>query len=63
MSAPMPVQAAIRWKRRIKNRFSEDNRERYQLDFRLGIEFLELSEEYQVKIRNYLRQLSVADAI
>jgi c-di-GMP-binding flagellar brake protein YcgR len=63
MSAPMPVQAAIRWKRRIKNRFEEDNRERYQLDFRLGIEFLELQEEYQIKIRNYLRQLSVADAI
>jgi len=63
MSAPMPVQAAIRWKRRIKNRIDEDNRERYQLDFRLGIEFLELQEDYQIRIRNYLRQLSVADAI
>ncbi len=63
MSAPMVVQAAIRWRRRIKNRVIEDKRERYQLDFRLGIEFLELSDEFQIKIRNYLRQLSVADAI
>lgn len=63
MSAPMEVQAAIRWKRRIKNRIDEDNRERYQLDYRLGVEFLDLQEEHQIKIRNYLRQLSVADAI
>jgi hypothetical protein len=63
MSAPMPVQAAIRWKRRIKNRIEEDNSERYQLDFRLGIEFLDLQDDYQMRIRNYMRQLSMADAI
>ncbi len=63
MSAPIPVQAAIRWRRRIKNRIHDEKRERIQLDFRLGIEFHELQEEFQLKIRNYLRQLSVADAI
>jgi hypothetical protein len=63
MSPPIPFQAAIRWKRRIRNRIIEDQEERYQLDFRLGIEFLSLQEDQNVRIRNYLRQLSVVDAI
>lgn len=63
MSSPMDIQAAIRWKRRIKNRIIEGNDERYQMDFRVGIEFMNLSEECQIKIRHYMRQLSVADAI
>jgi hypothetical protein len=63
MSAPMPVQASIRWKRRIRNRIIEDESERYQMDFRIGVELADLQEEQRNKIRNYLRQLSVADAI
>jgi c-di-GMP-binding flagellar brake protein YcgR len=63
MSPPMPVHAAIRWKRRIRNRIIEDVNERYQLDFRIGVEFLEIQEEQRNRIRNFLRQLSVADAI
>lgn len=63
MQNPLPVQAAIRWKRRIRNRFADNDSERYQLDFRLGIEFVGLSDEHKLRIRNYLRQLSVAEAI
>ncbi len=63
MSPPMSFQAAIRWKRRIRNRIIEDENERYQSDFRLGIEFGELQDDQRNKIRQYLRQLSMAEAI
>ncbi len=64
MQNPLAVQAAIRWKRRIKNRLVDaDDSERYQMDFRIGVEFAELSDERKIQIRNYLRQLSVAEAI
>lgn len=63
MSTPMPIKAQIRWRRRIKNRIIDDFGERYQLDFRVGVEFAELQDEQRSRIRQYLRQLSLADAI
>ncbi|MCX6130878.1 MAG: hypothetical protein NTX25_17700 [Proteobacteria bacterium] len=63
MSPPIAVKAVIRWKRRIKNRIVEDKSERYQLDYRVGIELIELHTDQQLKIRSFLRALSMADAI
>ncbi len=63
MSDPIVLPVAFRWQRRIKNRVLEAGRERYQLDFRLGIEFLEVDANSVTKIKQFLRQLSVADAI
>lgn len=63
MTDPIILPVAFRWQRRIKNRVLEAGRERYQLDFRLGIEFLEVEPTAITKIKQFLRQLSVADAI
>lgn len=63
MQIPLPIKAAIRWKRRIRNRLVDADAERYQLDFRIGVEFVDLIDEHKARIRNYLRQLSVAEAI
>jgi len=63
MSEPLTVGVVIRWQRRIKNRCIDAERERYQLDFRFGIEFVDLSDDASLKLKQFLRQLSVADAI
>lgn len=63
MSSPLPIKAIVRWRRRIRNRIIEGDMERYQLDFRVGIEFEDLKDEDRLKIRQYMRQLSIAEAI
>ncbi|MFW7382082.1 MAG: hypothetical protein ACOH5I_24970 [Oligoflexus sp.] len=63
MSEPITLGVAIRWQRRIKNRYIDAERERYQLDFRFGVEFIDLSDDANLKLKQFLRQLSVADAI
>lgn len=63
MSEPIDLSVTIRWQRRIKNKFSDGDKDRHQLDFRFGIEFAEISEQDQLKIKQFLRQLSLADAI
>lgn len=63
MASPINMTVAIRWQRRIKNRHIDADRERYQLDFRLGIEFLDIPVEGGLKIKQFLRQLSLADAV
>lgn len=63
MQNPISVKASIRWRRRIRNRVVDEHGERYQLDFRVGVEFSEMIDENKNRIRQYLRQLSMADAI
>lgn len=63
MNEPLMIPSTFRWQRRIKNRFVEAGEERYQLDFRIGVEFNHLRDEQLMKIKQFIRQLSVADAI
>ncbi len=64
MAAPLKICGVIRWRRKIKNRVEMDGgAERFQLEYRLGLEFVDLGEEEQTKIRQYMRQLTVAEAI
>ena len=63
MSDPIEMSVEIRWQRRIKNKFSDGDKDRHQLDFRFGIEFSDLDEKDALKIKQFLRQLSLADAI
>lgn len=64
MAAPLKVAGVIRWRRKIKNRVEmPGGAERFQLEYRLGFEFADLGEEEQQKIRQYMRQLTVAEAI
>lgn len=64
MSPPIPMNGVIRWRRKIKNR-SEDEfvGERFQLEYRIGFEFADVGDEQQQKIRHFIRQLTVAEAI
>lgn len=63
MTQPIPLHAAIRWKRKIKIRIEENESERFIMEYRVGIEFQGLSDEQNQKIKSYIRQLSIADAI
>lgn len=64
MTAPIKLNGVIRWRRKIKNR-SEDEfvGERFQLEYRIGFEFADVGEDQQQKIRHFIRQLTVAEAI
>lgn len=63
MSDLLTIPVAFRWQRRIKNRILDGKRERYQLDFRVGLEFNMVSDYNSLRVKQFLRQLSVADAI
>ena len=63
MADPMVIPVAFRWQKRIKNRHTKDGQERYQQDYRIGVEFLHLNDEQMMKVKHFIRQLTVADAI
>lgn len=63
MSQPIPIVASIRWKRKIKIRIEENEGERFIMEYRVGVEFQGLLDEHNQKIKSYIRQLSIADAI
>lgn len=63
MIDPVPVQVQFRWQKRTVNRLVLDGIEHSQKQFRFGIEFVDPDEELKMKIRQFLRQLSMADAI
>ncbi len=63
MLPALSMEGVIRWRRKIRNRIAMGQGERYQLEYRLGLEFANVGEEEQQKIRQYMRQLTVADAI
>ncbi len=63
MQDPMITPVHFRWQKKIKNRHSKDGHERYQLDYRIGVEFIHLNDHQMTKIKHFIRQLTVADAI
>lgn len=64
MAIPLKMTGVIRWRRKIRNRVElEGGGERFQLEYRIGLEFAVVGEEEQQKIRQYMRQLTVAEAI
>lgn len=64
MMAPLRINGIIRWRRKIKNRIEDEYvGERFQLEYRLGFEFAEVGDEQQQKLRHFIRQLTVAEAI
>lgn len=60
---PIPVPIEIRWVRRIKDSKIEDQKTRFQRFFKLGIQFRELDETSRLMIKQYMNQLTVAEAI
>lgn len=63
MASPITIPSTVRWQRRIKNTRSEVDDDRTHLEFRLGIEFNSLEEDDVMTIKQFIRQLSVAEAI
>ncbi len=63
MTPPMPMTGVIRWRRKIKNRVEDSAEERFALEYRIGFEFGTIEEEQMQKIRHFIRQLTVAEAI
>ena len=64
MAIPLKMAGVIRWRRKIRNRVEmEAGGERFQLEYRIGLEFAVVGEDEQQKIRQYMRQLTVAEAI
>ena len=63
MMEPISGEFAIRWQKKTVNRISEGGRERARLEYRFGIEFSEMDEAAIIKIRQFMRQLSMANAI
>lgn len=64
MTAPIRMDGIIRWRRKIKNRIEDEFvGERFQLEYRLGFEFADVGDAQQQKLRHFIRQLTVAEAI
>ncbi len=63
MQKPIEVPVHFRWKRKIKNLIEVPEGSRYQMDYRIGIEFDDPDEDLKVQFKQILRKLSVADAI
>ncbi|MBC7659615.1 MAG: PilZ domain-containing protein [Chitinophagaceae bacterium] len=64
MMPPIPLKGVIRWRRKIKNRVEDEiNGERFQLEYRIGFEFAEVEADHQQKLRHFIRQLTIAEAI
>ena len=65
----LPAQAGIkmrmevRWIKRTKERVKVNGVEQYQQKFRFGVKFLELSDYAEISIKQFLKQLSMAEAI
>lgn len=63
MIGTVPVKVMVRWQKRTIDRKVIGKREHSQRQFRFGIEFIEPEEQLKLKIRQFMRQLSMADAI
>ncbi len=63
MIDPVAVKIQFRWQKRTINRVILDGEEHSQKQFRFGLEFVDADEDLKMKIRQFLRQLSMADAI
>lgn len=63
MIKPIELELSFRWQKRIRNRIHVNDEERYRLEFLFGVEFSNLDESALLKVRQFLRQLSLADAV
>lgn len=63
MIGAVPIKAQFRWQKRTIDRKAVGQREHSQRQFRIGIEFVDPDENLKLKIRQFMRQLSMADAI
>lgn len=63
MQEPIHIPVNFRWQKKIKNRHTKGGKQRYQLEYRMGLEYIHLGEQQLMIIKNFIRQLSVADAI
>ncbi len=58
------TKAEVRWKKIVRERMSMDDGSQYfDTQFRIGIQFLELDEKKQAIMRNFIRQLALAEAV
>jgi hypothetical protein len=63
MIDPIQSSVIVRWQKKTVNRIVENGIERARLDYRFGIEFNALDEDMILKIRQFMRRLSMAQAI
>jgi hypothetical protein len=63
LHTPIIVPIEVRWTRRIKDSKTEEDRMRYQRFFKIGIQFRSVDEQTTLTIKQYMNQLTVAEAI
>lgn len=63
MQPQIPVALEIRWFKRIKDRVRVEGATRFQRTFRFGAQFVNQSDEVKLAVKQYIQQLSVAEAI
>lgn len=63
MQTPVRVGVEIRWIKRIKENIDMEKDGKFARYYRFGANFLSLSDEASIGIQQYLKQLSMADAI
>ena len=63
MMDPLDMKFHIRWQKKTTNTFQIDGKDRSAVEYRFGLEFDDPSNEHISKIRQFMRQLSMADAI
>lgn len=63
MMDPAPLAVSIRWKKRTVQSYVEEDVEKQKLEFRIGIEFNAMTEDKTTRIRQFMRRLSMAQAI
>lgn len=63
MMDPLDMKFHIRWRKKTTNTFQIDGKDRSVVEYRFGLEFDDSADEHTSRIRQFLRQLSMADAI
>ena len=61
--AALKLRMEVRWMKRTKERIKVNGVEQYQQKFRFGVRFLELTDYAEISIKQFLKQLSMAEAI
>jgi hypothetical protein len=63
MQPHIPVALEIRWFKRIKDRVRVEGSTRFQRTYRFGAQFVNQSDDAKLAVKQYIQQLSVAEAI
>ncbi len=63
MRTPLEVSLEVRWVKRIKERVKVEGAERFERHYRFGLQFVKMSSEARMRVRQFIQQLTVADAI